>query len=364
MGSQQSHPDESAPQDTGNANTEVAGDVVADDAPIESPPPTTEDQGHGDDQTQEEAPVSPSTSNPHRPSDLEILRRATYDLVLSSSRLLAAAINAVNATDTTPLPFRAREAFAVESQPDTARDVPRYAENPRLALLIASPRSRRLAGSLEDDPNVAIALLEHRSIWPPAADNEDDDDDQDMPLLIDPQNGAHFEDSTRFYAPPRTIYTSTQLNEDISASMRLVTLRPSTTSGGNSSTHNDVDSAEVTNLKHVVARMEALCALCLDDLANRVYITSCGHGGCVRCVIEWLKCSDTCPSCRRVVSHEGSTLVEVDDEEDGGGLDGNDGGETEHDGQDGGSDEDGAGGAEDAANDCGEPGEAASESGE
>ncbi|SMR55553.1 unnamed protein product [Zymoseptoria tritici ST99CH_1E4] len=362
MGSQQSHPDESAPQDTGNANTEVAGDVVADDAPIEPPPATTEDQVREDDQTEEEAPVSPSTSNTNRPSDLELLRRATYDLVMSSSRLLAVAINAVNATDTTPLPFRAREAFAVESQPDTARDIPRYADNPRLALLIASPRSRRLAGSLEGDPNIAIALLEHRSIWPTAAANEDDDDDQDMPPLLDSQNGAHFEDPTRFYAPRRTVYTSTQLNEDISASMKLVTLHPSTASGGNSG--NNVDSAEVINLKHVVARMEALCGLCLDVLANRVYVTSCGHGGCVGCVIEWLKCSDTCPLCRRVVSHEGSTLVEVDDDEDHGEPDGTGGGRAEHDSEDVGNDQGGAGEASDEADDGDGSGEAARESGE
>ncbi|KJX98237.1 hypothetical protein TI39_contig426g00009 [Zymoseptoria brevis] len=353
MGSQQSHPDESTSQDTSNTNPRAAGDIVVDAALIESPSSTTEDRDRGDDQTEEEAPVSPSTSNPHRPLSLDLLRLATshrsgeaHDIFHSSPRLLAMATDAIIATDMMPPPVDARGTLVVESQPNTAQDVPRYADDPRSAFLLACARVWNLARSPENGPFDIILRAKPDLIWPTNSANGDNDDDQDMPFLTYLKHGAHFEDPARFYAPRRTIYTSTQTIEDISASMNLVTLRPSTTPCGNSG--NNVDSAEVTNPKHVVARTEALCGLCLDTLTHRVYITSCGHGRCVGCVIEWLKCSDTCQG-STLGSHEGSTLVEVDEKEDRGESGGNGDGRAEHDGEYVGSDQEEAGEDHDAA---------------
>ena len=40
------------------------------------------------------------------------------------------------------------------------------------------------------------------------------------------------------------------------------------------------------------------CAICQDNVIDAVYLTTCGHVFCARCIVAWLARKNTCPCCR------------------------------------------------------------------
>ncbi|KAI9505420.1 hypothetical protein GGI25_005476 [Coemansia spiralis] len=43
------------------------------------------------------------------------------------------------------------------------------------------------------------------------------------------------------------------------------------------------------------------CVICLDSLDNSVRMLTCHHSFHADCIDPWLKCSATCPTCRRLL---------------------------------------------------------------
>lgn len=41
-----------------------------------------------------------------------------------------------------------------------------------------------------------------------------------------------------------------------------------------------------------------VCPICLDDITNNVYVTTCNHGFHEACINQWLGQNRTCPLCR------------------------------------------------------------------
>ena len=57
-----------------------------------------------------------------------------------------------------------------------------------------------------------------------------------------------------------------------------------------------VKKEEVKKENKLVSAVE--CPICLDVMVGPVSL-SCGHGGCERCIADWLRNKRTCPICRK-----------------------------------------------------------------
>ncbi|EGP86000.1 uncharacterized protein MYCGRDRAFT_94667 [Zymoseptoria tritici IPO323] len=122
----------------------------------------------------------------------------------------------------------------------------------------------------------------------------------------------NFEAPSWTYANP--LYTEEQSEEEIIASLPLVTITASlpTASLGNDDTANE---AALQKHKMMLECMGG-CRICGEAISGIGYAAQCGHVCCVGEMIEWLKFQSSCPSCREVLKHEDSCLVQMADAEE------------------------------------------------
>lgn len=43
------------------------------------------------------------------------------------------------------------------------------------------------------------------------------------------------------------------------------------------------------------------CAICLDNIKDKMKTLPCHHSFCKKCIYKWLKSSNTCPCCRKKI---------------------------------------------------------------
>ncbi|KJX98221.1 hypothetical protein TI39_contig426g00007 [Zymoseptoria brevis] len=120
-----------------------------------------------------------------------------------------------------------------------------------------------------------------------------------------------FEAPSWTYANP--LYTEEQSEEEIIASLPLVTI---TASLPTAILGNDDAAEETVQQKHkIILKCMKECRICGEAILLG-YGAECGHVSCVGEMIEWLKFQSSCPDCRKVLKHEDSCLVRMDDAEE------------------------------------------------
>ncbi|SMR55551.1 unnamed protein product [Zymoseptoria tritici ST99CH_1E4] len=129
---------------------------------------------------------------------------------------------------------------------------------------------------------------------------------------------SHIETAENFEAPSWTyanpLYAEDRSDEDIIASMPLTTI---SADDPPIDPANDVATNEAAIRKHEgVIKCMGDCRICGEAISGIGYAAQCGHVCCVGEMIKWLKFQSSCPSCRKVLKHEDSCLVQMADDKE------------------------------------------------
>ncbi|KJX98225.1 hypothetical protein TI39_contig426g00010 [Zymoseptoria brevis] len=157
--------------------------------------------------------------------------------------------------------------------------------------------------------------LHQESIWAHNVGGIQDDDDNFYNPFTDDhpiQSWISFSAAMELYLRGLPLYNEIATEEQVCASMPRRTIHPE-----EAPQHPTADEAENTAIsslhKRIVQELKDDCKICGEAVPEDKmwYLTKCGHVGCQRCVIKWLKANRTCPWCRRDVDHKDSILVEL-----------------------------------------------------